>query len=86
MPKVIVNGIFLDQAGSVSFERTFLTELSNDERSALQEIENLTPGDFRTVRQRLFYLGSKVNNEMRIKALSDECINKRVLRPRKVGF
>lgn len=77
----------LDEIGKVKFfERTFLTELSNDERSALQEIENLTPGDFRTVRQRLFYLGSKVNNEMRIKALSDECVNKRVLRPRKVGF
>ena len=77
----------LDTLGKQKFfERIFETELTASERTRLHEIENVTPGDFRTVRQRLFYLGSDVDNDKRINAIEQECVNKRVFRKGRVGF
>ena len=77
----------LDNAGKVIFfERMFGTKLSDVERGRLCDIESLAPGDFRTARQRLFYLGNEVTNEMRINAVEQECATKRRFKRTKIGF
>ena len=77
----------LDAAGKQKFfERTFGTSLTERERIRLHEIENVTPGDFRTVRQRLFYLGEEVDNGTRLGALEQECASKKCFRRGQVGF
>ena len=48
-----------------------------EEDKALSALTNLTPGDFRTVRQQMFYLGDEATNMDRIEALKDECLRKR---------
>ena len=40
--------------------------------SVLDEIDGLAPGDFRTVRQALLYLGGDVTNAMRLAELGTE--------------
>jgi len=65
---------YLDDSGKlIFFEKMFKTSLSHVEECALKEIKNLTPGDFRTVRQEYFYLGLEQTNEDRIAALRSEC-------------
>lgn len=65
---------YLDDAGKkLFFERFFKTTLSDDELSELRELRNLAPGDFRTVRQEMFYLGEDASNQDRIAALKEEC-------------
>ncbi len=59
------------------FERTFKTVLTAQEADALKALNNLTPGDFRTVRQSLFYLNGSVSNMDRIEALKAECGHKK---------
>ena len=59
------------------FERTFKTVLTAQEADALKALNNLTPGDFRTVRQSLFYLIGSVSNMDRIEALKAECGHKK---------
>lgn len=77
----------LDATGKRKFfERTFDTVLTNEECARLEEIDNLTPGDFRTVRQRLFYLGNEVDNQKRLLSLEQECANKRNFHRAKIGF
>ena len=50
----------LDDDGKVKFfRRYFKSTLTADERKRLVSIPNLTPGDFRTVRERLYLLGKK---------------------------
>ena len=50
----------LDDDGKVKFfRRYFKSTLTAGERRRLVSIPNLTPGDFRTVRERLYFLGSK---------------------------
>lgn len=44
----------------------FKTTLSASEAARLDAVANLAPGDFRTVRQSLYYLGNGVDNMMRI--------------------
>lgn len=69
---------FLDPAGKkIFFERFFSTKLTPSEERSLAEIPNLCPGDFRTVRQSLFYLGDSVGNAERIAALRTESSLKR---------
>ena len=69
---------YLDDAGKqIFFERTFGTKLSKEEAGELFAIRNLAPGDFRTVRQEIFYLGSKATNLARIEALKEECALKK---------
>lgn len=69
---------YLDDDGKRRFfERFFKTSLSQDESKVLFALRNLAPGDFRTVRQELFYLDGDVSNMERINALRDECLRKK---------
>ncbi len=64
---------YLDETGKILFfERMFQTQLTDEEKSRLSRIENLTPGDYRTVRQALYYLGDAPSNAQRLDALEDE--------------
>ena len=64
---------YLDDAGKkLFFERMFHTTLTPEEYHGLAQIPMLAPGDFRTVRQSFFYLGSKVGNRDYIDALARE--------------
>ena len=77
----------LDATGKQKFfERTFNTKLSSSERARLDEIQNVAPGDFRTVRQHLFYLGEEVDNAKRLDVLEQECASKRSFVRNTVGF
>ncbi|MDD3022200.1 MAG: hypothetical protein PHX61_14680, partial [Alphaproteobacteria bacterium] len=58
------------------FERMFQAKLNEAESMRLERIPNLAPGDFRTVRQALFYLGEDVSNSDRIAALERESLAK----------
>ena len=78
---------YLDDAGKRKFfERTFGTHLTEPERSRLDAVANLAPGDFRTVRQSLYYLGSGVDNAMRIGELEKESGVKSVSKRNRIGF
>ena len=64
---------YLTEAGKLLFfEQLFQTKLSESERRTLAAIPSLAPGDFRTVRQSLFYLGDTATNPERIAALNRE--------------
>ncbi len=64
---------FLDAAGKAHFfEHMFKTRLTADEAAELETIPNLCPGDFRTVRQSLYYLGQGATNADRLEALRAE--------------
>ena len=56
------------------------------EFAELKAFERLTPGDFRTVRQELFYLNEKPSNRERIAALREECALKGGSAPAPIGF
>ncbi|MGI5924370.1 MAG: AAA family ATPase [Lentisphaeria bacterium] len=81
---------YLDDAGKqLFFERMFKTILTDGELRRLNEIPNLAPGDFRTVRQSLFYYGGEVSNAQRLAALEREAEAKncgRFVAKRKIGF
>ena len=81
---------YLDEAGKkLFFERMFRTTLTDTEAAQLAGIRNLTPGDFRTVRQGLFYLGQDVTNAERLEALKRESAAKNANRfadKGKMGF
>ena len=63
---------FLSNAGKkLFFERMFKTTLSCSETARLNAIENLAPGDFRTVRQALYYIEGD-SNDMRLASLERE--------------
>ena len=55
----------------IFFERMFQTVLSAGELARLEAIANLAPGDFRTVRQALYYLDDD-SNAARLTALEKE--------------
>ena len=64
---------FLDDNGKrLFFERMFKSTLADGELERLKAIPNLAPGDFRTVRQSLFYYGGTVTNAQRLEALERE--------------
>ena len=64
---------FLDDAGkTIFFDRAFKTPLTETEKNRLALIPNLTPGDFRTVSQSLFYLDDAADNNTRLAALEKE--------------
>ena len=64
---------FLDDAGkTIFFDRAFKTPLTETEKNRLDRIPNLTPGDFRTVSQSLFYLDDAADNNTRLAALEKE--------------
>lgn len=69
---------YLDVAGKrLFFERAFKTPLSAAEERRLDVIPNLTPGDFKTVSQKLYYIGDIVGNGERLAALEQEVALKR---------
>ena len=69
---------YLDNEGKkIFFERMFGAKLSEAEAEELKTLCNLAPGDFRTVRQEMFYLGEDANNQDRINALKEECMVKK---------
>ena len=53
-----------------------IDKLPHDEAECLSQIPDLAPGDFRTVRQSLFYLDANVTNAVRIDALKAESMAK----------
>ena len=64
---------YLDDAGKkLFFERMFRSALTPEEERELAAIPMLAPGDFRTVRQSFFYLGSQVGNRDYLDALARE--------------
>ena len=74
---------------AIFFERMFNTKLTAEERRRLDHIENLAPGDFRTVRQSLYYL-DEVSNNARLSALEQESSVRKTNSPNhnngKIGF
>lgn len=77
---------YLDSAGKrLFFERMFKTRLSDMDAMRLAEIPSLAPGDFRTVRQSLYYLGGPVSNVTRLNELEKESSLKKKS-PRRIGF
>jgi len=79
---------YLDDSGKKAFfERMFKGSLSEDEANELSSIQNLAPGDFRTVRQEMFYLDNNATNLDYIAALKEECaVKKDVDFSRPIGF
>lgn len=73
---------YLDKQGKLHFYETFFAErqlpaLSEEEKLQLGNIEKLTPGDFRNVRQQIYYLENDgVTNPEIIKALQEEVDSK----------
>ena len=72
------------------FERMFQRPLTHADRTALDAIPRLAPGDFRTVRQGMRYLGGGTDNAALLDALRDESKAKRAVAPSaergRVGF
>ena len=78
---------YLDDTGKrIFFERMFDTKLSAAEGERLDAVACLAPGDFRTVRQSLYYLGGEVDNAMRIGELEKESRVKTDARRSRIGF
>ena len=78
----------LDDDGKVKFfRRYFKSALTADERRRLASIPNLTPGDFRTVRERFYFLGRKrgADNVSLLSALEGESAVKKGSRA-PIGF
>ena len=77
---------YLEEEGKrIFFERMFNTSLGEAEAKRLAAISNLAPGDFRTVRQSLYYLGGAVTNAMRLGGLEKETSLKKSTSVR-IGF
>jgi SpoVK/Ycf46/Vps4 family AAA+-type ATPase len=77
---------YLEEEGKrIFFERMFNTSLAETEAKRLAVIPNLAPGDFRTVRQSLYYLGGAVTNAIRLNGLEKESTLKKNASVR-IGF
>ena len=80
----------LDDAGKKHFfERMFGVTLMREDALRLEKIPDLSPGDFRTVRQSLYYLGADTTNADRLAALEQESHAKKHTRyssQRRIGF
>ena len=74
-----------DEGKGIFFRRYFKTPLTAEEQSRLNGIANLTPGDFRTVRESLYYLSDRQTNAARLNALEAESEAKGLNRA-KIGF
>jgi AAA+ superfamily predicted ATPase len=84
---------YLDNTGKELFFERFFNNLSGSKlnqqhKLRLDAIPDLTPGDFRTVRQSIYYLGEKnVSHETLLTALEEESHAKRHSGGRKeIGF
>lgn len=77
---------YLDADGRCVFWRRFFgSEPRGRIRSRLNGLDRLTPGDFRTVRQELYYLGDDVSDDDRLDALEAELSAKTGV-ARRIGF
>lgn len=77
---------YLSEEGKLKFfGRYFKTPLSDEEKRRLGSIANLTPGDFRTVRERLYFISENQTNDERLAALEAESESKGRARA-KIGF
>lgn len=77
---------YLDADGRCVFwKRFFGSEPRGKIRSRLNGLDRLTPGDFRTVRQELYYLGDDVSDDDRLDALEAELSAKTGV-ARRIGF
>lgn len=65
-------GFLTDEGKKTFFARYFKSPLSESEAKRLDAIDNLTPGDFRTVKESLFYICDEETNEDRLAALTEE--------------
>jgi len=74
-----------DDGKAVFFKRYFRTPLTTEEQTRLNAIGKLTPGDFRTVREELFYLSDKQTNAERLAALEAE-VEAKGREQEKIGF
>ena len=74
-----------DEGKDIFFRRYFKTPLTDEERTRLNAIVNLTPGDFRTVRESLYYLAGRQTNTARLTALEAESVAK-AEGPARIGF
>ena len=78
---------YLEQAGKhIFFDRAFKTPLTEVDARRLDAIPNLAPGDFKTVSQKLYYLGEEVGNAERLSALEEESSLKKESRHVCLGF
>jgi hypothetical protein len=78
---------YLERTGKhIFFDRAFKTPLTEKDAARLDAISNLTPGDFKTVSQKLYYLGEEVGNAERLSALEEESSLKKELRRVCHGF
>ena len=69
---------YLDSEGKrLFFERMFASRLTSAEAARLDAIPDLAPGDFRTVRQAMFYLDGVADNAIRLGALEKEAAVRR---------
>lgn len=69
------------------FNAMGVSELSTAEQRRLQAIPSLTPGDFRTVRQSLYYLATTVTPDLILEGLERESLAKRNGLPQgNIGF
>lgn len=82
----------LDNTGkALFFTRVFapmgIGDLSTVERQRLHAIQSITPGDFRTVRQSLYYLATTTTTDQVLEALERESLTKRSGLPQgRIGF
>ena len=77
---------YLDRDGRRIFWRRYFGKApSAAVRRRLDSLDRLTPGDFRTVRQELYYLGDDVGDADRLDALEAELSAKTGL-SRRIGF
>ena len=77
---------YLDADGRCVFWRRFFgSEPRGRIRSRLNGLDRLTPGDFRTVRQELYYLGDDVSDDDRLDALEAE-LSAKTGQLRHIGF
>ena len=73
-----INFDYLDDRGKkLFFERIFDTTLTESEERRLCAIDMLAPGDFKVVRQKLYYLDNGQDNAVRLDALESECAEKK---------
>ena len=77
---------YLDGNGKRTFFARFFKEpMTPEQCQRLEAIPNLTPGDFRTVWQKLYYLSDKQSNDSRLDALESESASKGAAHTR-IGF
>jgi len=87
-----VNFDYLDEDGKVIFYKKMLAKLANDtlnrsEIAHLKSIQNLTPGDFRNIRQASYYLNrGELTHQDLLNRLQDEVAEKEGTTKHKIGF